>query len=292
MKIKIVFFLSLMLCSSVHTIFALDSDAEYERELKQMESQWQVLHLAYQEEQKGDLNAAILYFQKALPLGDQSVPRIALKELYEKTGQNEKALEQVEWLLKGNQNAQGRQNSLADKQRLLQKIEARKQGAKIDAPKPSSAVEAPQSSLRNISDFNQASQGDQKKFMEKKLPEDTEVLRLSKQAMLAEHSGDFKGAKEFYEQLLVRKEGVRAAYGEVGWVMLHAAVQRTSEVTGDGPREKEMLLWIRDNMLALQGPYHKYLRGLLPPVQDHLKERLNKFDMGVAPSGASPGKSS
>lgn len=40
-----------------------------------------------------------------------------------------------------------------------------------------------------------------------------------------------------------------------------------------------MFVWIRDNMLNEQGPYHQYLRGLLPDVQSHIKERLKKFDL-------------
>ena len=130
-------------------------------------------------------------------------------------------------------------------------------------------------------DFPQADYGSQKRFLEKELPENTEVLRISKQALLAEHSGDFIKAKECYEKLLAQKEGVIAAQGEVAWVMLHPAVQRTAEVTGDEAREKAMLLWIRDNMVAEHGLYHKYLSGLLPPVQDHLKERRKKFNIGI-----------
>ncbi len=97
--------------------------------------------------------------------------------------------------------------------------------------------------------------------------------------MLAEHAGKFGEAKESYERMLVLKEEVFAAFGESGWVMLHPVVQRTMEITGDEAWEKEMLAWTRDNMLAGQGPYHQYFGSLLPQVQDHLKERLEKFGL-------------
>jgi len=122
------FFLSLMLFSTVNKAEATDLGMTYVQEIKKMESQWQVLHVAYQKEKEGDLNSAILFFRKALLMGDQNVPRNALARLYEKTGQYEKALEQVQWFLKGDQNEQGRQASLADKQRLSRKIEARETG--------------------------------------------------------------------------------------------------------------------------------------------------------------------
>lgn len=103
------------------------------------------------------------------------------------------------------------------------------------------------------------------------------IYRLSKQAFLDEHAGKFREAKESYEKLLLAKDGTTAAFGESAWVMLHCAVQRTSEVTGDEARERQMLVWIRDNMLTERAPYSECLSGLLPDVQDHLRERLKKF---------------
>lgn len=141
------------------------------------------------------------------------------------------------------------------------------------------SIATSQSPIRSVADFTRASHADQKQFMEKRLPEDTEIRRLGKQAMLAEHAGKFGDAKGYYEQMLQRKEEAVAAFGESGWAMLYPAVQRMSELTGDEMREKEMLVWIRDNMLAAQGMYHQYLSGLLPQVQDHLKDRIKKFDL-------------
>jgi len=127
MKVKtqrgLLVLLSLMLLSAADKVIAMDLDMTYEQEVNRMESQWQVLSIAYRSEKKGDLDSAILSFQQALRMGDQNVPRRALVRLYEKTGQFDKALEQVEWFLKGNQNEQGRQASLEEKQRLLKKME-------------------------------------------------------------------------------------------------------------------------------------------------------------------------
>lgn len=140
-------------------------------------------------------------------------------------------------------------------------------------------VETNPDAIQSVVDFGMASPDTQKRYMEENLPADTEIHRLSKQAMLAEHAGEFSEAKKYYEAMLSRKEEVIAAYQESGWVMLHPAIQRTSEMTGDEAREKEMLIWINKNMLSDQGTYHKYLNGLLPNVQAHLKERVKKFNI-------------
>ena len=150
---------------------------------------------------------------------------------------------------------------------LLQKIEE----SKLAVP-----VASQVQPISRISDFHNANYGSQKQFLEKRLPEDTEIRRIGKQALLAEHAGKFKEAKEAYEKMLLRKEETVAAFREEGWVMIHPAVQRTAELTGDQAREKEMLVWIRDNMIAEEGAYHRYLNGLLPSVQAHLKERIKE----------------
>ena len=130
-----------------------------------------------------------------------------------------------------------------------------------------------------IADFQKADYASQKKFLEKNLPEETEILRLSKQAMLAEHAGKFANAKGYYEQLLSRREDVTAAQGDVAWPLLHCAVQRTSELTGDEAREKEMLVWIKSNMLDPQGRFHQFVSRLMPEVIDHLNKRIKKYQL-------------
>ncbi|MGI6241796.1 MAG: tetratricopeptide repeat protein [Candidatus Omnitrophota bacterium] len=255
------------------------TEEQYFATLNRLEKRVAKEKKAYQYEKDGKFNEAIYIFsQVADEYGSSAVAspsRNALIRLYEQTAQYDKALEQVEWFLSGNQTEQGRACSLADKQRLIAKIEAQKRETEPMAS--TSDTQLPP--IKNIADFTKASYGDQKRYMEEKLPENTAILKLSKQAMLAEHAGDFKSAKESYEALLAQERAVTAAQGEVAWVMLHCAVQRTSEVTGDEVREKEMLVWIRDCMLVPDGQHHKYLNGLMPSVQDHLKERLRKFGL-------------
>lgn len=119
----------------------------------------------------------------------------------------------------------------------------------------------------------------QKRFMAQKIPESEAIHVLAQKAMIAEHAGKFAETKDIYEQLLLKKDEVEAALGVQAWVMLHPAVQRISELTGDEVREKAMLVWIRDLMMAESGAYHPYLSGLLPNVQDHLRSRLKKYDL-------------
>lgn len=280
-KTAICFLILLSLPSFLDTARAYD--VQYAKALRQLDERVQREKEAYAYERANDFEKAIDAFEEVVRdygnLVASSSARNALIRLYEQTGQNEKALEQVEWFLKGNQSEQGRQASLADQRRLLRKIEAQRRGEEVEEPNPASVASQQKQSIRRISDFHAAGYDTQQQFLEKELPEDTKIHWLSKQAMLTEHAGEFSEAKNYYAQLLEKKADVIAAFGEAGWVMLYPAVQRTSEVTGDEAREKAMLVWIRDNMLLDSGEYHRYLRGLLPSVQDHLRERLEEFDL-------------
>lgn len=229
---------------------------------------------------QGDYPRAERYFLEAYEFSKgSSVEAVALGELarfYEKTGSYEKSIQYVDiFLSKLKKNEPSWHRYTEMRMRLLKKIEAQKRGEKIEGQKPS--IDRRTKPIQKANDFYKADYGSQKKFLEKELPEETEILRLGKQAMLAEHAGKFAEAKGFYEQMLPRKDEAIVAFGESGWVMLYPAAQRMSELTGDEAREKEMLVWIRDNMLAEQGAYHKYLPGLLPPVQEHLKERIKVY---------------
>ena len=257
------------------------SDLEYQQALKNQNQYHGLLQEADFWERQGDLKRAISCHEKAFKMAQGSnsepVSRGELARLYELNGEYAKALENMEWFIeKSNSSSPLWNKFLISKDRLLQKIEAQKKGSKMQQVSVIPAVSLSRSA-NIISDFQKADYASQKKFLEKNLPEETEILRLSKQAMLAEHAGKFAEAKGYYEQLLSKKEDVTAAQGDVAWPMLHCAVQRTSELTGDEAREKEMLLWIRDNMFAEQGPYYQYLPGLLPNVQDHLKKRFENF---------------
>ncbi|MEI7752413.1 MAG: hypothetical protein WCJ71_10040 [Candidatus Omnitrophota bacterium] len=109
--------------------FSTDSmgyDARYEEAVRRLDERVAKEHAAYAYEKAQDFSRAIALFNAiAQEYGNSAVAspsRTSLIRLYEKTGQFDKALEQVEWFLKGNQNEQGRQKSLADKQRLLKEI--------------------------------------------------------------------------------------------------------------------------------------------------------------------------
>ncbi len=260
------------------------SDADYQQVLNDQADYHSFLREADRWECQRDYGRAVFFHEKAFFMAKGSslepVSRGELARLYELDGQYEKALEEIDWfLVKSNKSSPLWDRFVDSRQRLLQKIEAQMRGEKIEEPNSANVVSQQKQLIRRISDFHTAGYDDQKQFLEKELPEGTDILRLSKRAMLAEHAGNFKDAKGFYEQLLAQKEGVAAVYGEAAWVMLHPAVQRMSELTGDETREKEMLVWIRDYMLAPDGQHHKYLNGLMPPVQGHLKERLKKFGL-------------
>lgn len=256
------------------------TETEYQNAVAKQNEIHNYMRTATNYERKGQHDFALRYYLKAYEINEcaglRAVCRGAMADNYEALGKYDKALEHVDWFLKGLSPSEPLFKEMTEtKQRLLQKIEAQKRETEPMAS--TSDTQLPP--IKNIADFTKASYGDQKRYMEEKLPENTAILKLSKQAMLAEHAGDFKSAKESYEALLAQERAVTAAQGEVAWVMLHCAVQRTSEVTGDEAREKEMLVWIRDCMLVPDGQHHKYLNGLMPSVQDHLKERLRKFGL-------------
>jgi len=215
-------------------------------------------------------------FEFARGSSSEGVAEYKLAKFYGDIGEYEKSLELVNSALSHFKQKEPARDMYEEmKQRLLQKIEAQKRGEKIAEPNPATTKVQP---IQKVSEFHAANYGSQKQFLEKELPADTEIHRLSKQAMLAEHAGKFGEAKECYEKMLLRKDEVVAAYREEGWAMLHPAVQRTAELAGDAAREKEMLLWIRDFMMAGSAPYHAvYLNGLTPNVRDHLKKRLEEL---------------
>ena len=150
------------------------------------------------------------------------------------------------------------------KDHLLKKIEEqKKQGG--GAPKTSKPIVI-------------SAREKQKKFIESMKTQG--IATYFKQASLLELDGKFAEAREVYEKLLLQKDTITNEMGLANWVMLYPALQRTSELTDDSKREKDALVWIRDNLLPENGLYHKYLGALMTPVQDHLKERLKKFDLG------------
>ena len=96
---------------------------KHNADIGKIDNQWEILHQAYRFEEAKEYEKAVSLFRRATDVGDQNVPRNALLRVYEKTGQYEKALEQAEWFLKGNQNEQGRKETLETKVRLLKKMQ-------------------------------------------------------------------------------------------------------------------------------------------------------------------------
>jgi tetratricopeptide (TPR) repeat protein len=239
--------------------------ADHKKDIADMEAQWGIIRSANRYEKEEKYEEAITLYLKALTMGNQNVPRLSLLEIYEKTEQYEKALDQVEWFLRGNQNEQGRAETLATKQRLLRKIEEQKSWeAKQDpiVPKFKKA-------------FDGADRVQQQQFLEGLGGEG--VWDVFKNAMTAEHGGDFSRAREIYESLLPRKEEIDAQMGPGGWAMLYPAIQRTSEFMGDTPREKEALVWIQANLLDPRGEHHASLAKLQPQVVAHLRKRIEVY---------------
>jgi tetratricopeptide (TPR) repeat protein len=271
------------LCCANSLTAETQSDLQYQQAIN-AQSQYHALRSqGNQLLREGKYPEALIYHEKAFEMARgtsmEGVSRSKLMVLYEKVDAYSKALEQCQWFLTHSKGNTPLWNDwIETKQRLLRKIEAQKGESKMRkvAALPTTTLSR---STNIISDFQGADYASQKKFLEKNLPEETEILRLSKQAMLAEHAGKFADAKMYYEQLLSREEDVTAAQGEVAWPMLHCAVQRMSELTGDEAREKEMLLWIKPNMLDPQGQFHQYLVNLMPDVIDHLNKQIKKYQL-------------
>ncbi len=246
-----------------------------------LEKYYELLHRGEQLSRDGNNQEALKLYQRALGLAKnkngEAVARGAIIRLYEKIGDYGEALQEVEWFLARDLTAPGRRHYEAARQRLLQKIEEQKRGGAVSGAVVNSGSSSV--AIHKTSDFLKAPYGEQKQFLEKRLPESSDVHRLAKQAMLAEHAGKFVEAKTAYEQLLLKKDEVEAALGVQAWVMLHPSVQRTSELVGDEAREKEMLIWIRDFMMTERSAYRQHLQGLLPDVQDHLKSRLKRYSL-------------
>ena len=232
------------------------------------------IRAASQYEKAGQHEFALENYLKAYEInqcaGLVAVCRGAIADNYEALGEYYKALEYVEISLQKlsvNMQQASYKERIETKLRLLKKIEEQKEWES----KKNSAV----SGVKDA--FPKASIEDQKKFLEGLGGKG--VWDVFKDALVAEHSGDFKKAREIYEQLLPQKEAIEKEMGLAGWVMLYPAIQRTSELLGDKMREKESLVWINPNLLQSSGQYHQYLSKLTPAVQNRLKERVADYQI-------------
>lgn len=256
------------------------TEGEYQNALRLQDQIHGFIRIASDYERKGQHQLALQNYLKAYEIqqcaGLIAVCRGAIADNYEAIGQYQKALEHIDWFLAGlNPSEPLFVKMTQTRQRLLQKIEEQKREEKTEESKPASQKSH---AIRSLADFETASYAEQKQYMEKNLPDNTQILKLSKQAMLAEHAGKYAEAKGYYEQLVSRKEAMTAAQGDAAWPMLHCAVQRMSELTGDEAQEKEMLVWIKANMLNPQGQFHQSLSNLMSEVIDHLEKRLKKYE--------------
>jgi len=132
--IWIIIFFSFILVIFVVGFFASSRNAEnqavvherikkHQEDVNELNERLQIEKKAYQKEKSGDYKGAIDLFEKVLVLAGNSSAsspaRLALERNYEKIGQYSKALDQVEWFLRGNQSEQGREETLKIKTRLL-----------------------------------------------------------------------------------------------------------------------------------------------------------------------------
>lgn len=245
------------------------NEEEYQKALIMQNKIHGFIRAANQCEKNGQYEAALENYLKAYEInrcaGLVAVCRGGIADNYEALGEYQKALEYVDVSL-GKLSAYPQQPSYKKyaetKSRLLKKIEEQKNesGAK-----------------KMTQESSQSDYARQRKFLESMKTQG--VATTFKEVALLELGGKFADACKVYEKLLLQREAIVREMALENWVMLYPAIQRTSELTGDEAREKEMLVWIRDNLIAEQGTFHRYLRGLLPDVQDHLKERLKKFGL-------------
>lgn len=242
---------------------AIQKDMEsHQEDIQKMEMQWAIIRTARSLEESGNLEEAVTNYNMALSMGDQNVPRQALLEVYEKMGKYDKALEQVEWFLSGNQNEQGRAETLKVKERLLKKLHDSR-GNQI--------AENVKSNLRELSKEKQ------KGFVDSLSNESVEGL--FKQAMNHELNGEFAKALKVYETLLGHQDQIEQQVNAHAWAMLYPGIQRTAELSGNTEKEKQALLWIRDQLISDKGEYAASANYLEAATIQHIKERIHYWGL-------------
>ena len=108
---------------SLETSSAIEKRIDaHQIDVAMLNEQWAVIHKATGLRKDGKIEEAIALYHQAAEMGDPSVPRLMLLEIYEKIKRYDEALVLVDWLLKSNQNEQGRAETLETKARLLQKV--------------------------------------------------------------------------------------------------------------------------------------------------------------------------
>ncbi len=248
------------------------SQSEYRHVLARQDEIHKFIRLATQHENRGDHSKALEFYLKAYEInqcaGLIAVCRGALADNYEALGENVKALEHVEWALQRiNPKVPLYATTSETKIRLLKKIEEQKQWTAKQDPVVAQFKE----------NFPKASDANQKKFLESLGGKG--VWEIFKNAMVAEHDQKYAQALSVYESLIPRKAEIEKEMGIHGWVMLYPAIQRNSEALGQTEKEKSALLWIKANMLDPKGQYKETTTRLLPEVINHLKERIQVYQL-------------
>ena len=93
----------------------------HQTDVAMLNKQWTIIHEATRLRKNWKIEEAIALYRHAANIGDPSTPRLILLEIYEKIGRYDEALVIVDWLLKNDQNEQGRIETLKIKMRLLDK---------------------------------------------------------------------------------------------------------------------------------------------------------------------------
>ena len=193
----------------------------------------------------------------------EGIARGQLADLYERMGRYKDALEHVEWFLSGLQKEEPLwQTMVAAKVRLLGKIKENSSDNQVEKIK---------------SDLRQLSTEEQKSFVDSLSNESIEGL--FKQAMSYEMGGEFAKALEVYETLLGHQDQIEQQVNAHAWAMLYPGIQRTAELSGNAEKEKQALLWTRDQLLSDKGEYASSANYLEAATIQHLKERIHYWGL-------------
>jgi tetratricopeptide (TPR) repeat protein len=269
---KLIIVLLALACFSISQKIFAESDFAFERVRQTMDEFEQLKSKGDFSYKNKNYQEAEIYYKQALDLvlnrPLEGVARGLLMRLYEEMGRYQEALSHLEWMLaRVDKSEPNRAYYSQTKSRLLQKIEEQKSWeAKQDPVVPK---------FKN--GFEQASPEKQREFLEGL--GGPGIMDVFKEAMVAEHGGDFKRALGIYESLLPRKVDIEKEFGMDGWVMLYPAIQRNAEMLKDTPKEKEALIWMKENLLPGDARYHAALSKLMPQNVAHIEKRIKDYQL-------------
>ena len=244
------------------------TENEYNQRL-QAQTQYHQLRLAgNQAKQRGEFNKAIAFHEQAVKLAKgsslEAVSRGTLMDLYEKVGNYDKALVHANWFLThSNKESPMWPEFVETEKRLRQKVEEKKTWELKQDPVVPDFREA----------FDRADNAQQERMLESL---GVGVFGIYSKMLWWQSMGRFRKHVKFTACFPGKRN--RHANGD-GGAMLYPAIQRTSELLGDDVREKEALIWIKDNLLNGEGQHHGSLKKLRPEVVLHIQKRIEKFQL-------------